>query len=97
MHREDGTGERFQGCRGSPRGHLLRVLEARRSFLAGDIEGAVSAYAELLDPRRARPAALLDLRRILQHLDQMAAADPEFGLARGSLRARLVELLMERD
>lgn len=72
---------------------LERLIEARRAFLAGDVEDAIGAYAKLLDPAKPHPSAILDVRRILTAFDQMAAADSEFGHARVGLRRRIAELL----
>ena len=71
------------------RERLLQLLDARRTFLAGDVERALGAYAKLLDPARPQPIILHDLRRILLRLEEMAAADPEFRLARHLVRMRL--------
>jgi hypothetical protein len=93
MHQENHIGPEDHGTGISARRRLVRLLEARRAFLAGDVEGAVGAYTGLIDPARPHPTAMLDLRGILLLLDRMGAADPEFRRARDPLRARLVGLL----
>jgi hypothetical protein len=79
--------------RRSARQRLQHLLEARRAYLRGDINGAIGVYASLLIPPFPHADARLDLRRILLQLDQMAASDPEFRRARERIRERLVDLL----
>lgn len=82
-----------RGSRIPARERLERLIEARRAFLAGDVEDAIGAYAKLLDPAKPHPTAILDVRRILIAFDQVAALDSEFGHARVGLRKRITELL----
>ncbi len=93
MMQEMNPGRSSAGRRIPAHERLLQLLDARRTFLAGDVEGALGVYAKLLDPVRPHPIILYDLRRILLLYEEMAAADPEFRLARRMLRMRLADLI----
>lgn len=84
---------RCGGTRIAAHERLERLIEARRAYLSGDVEGAIRAYAELVEPAAPHPSALLDLQRILSVFNQMAAADSEFQEGRGRLGMRLKKLL----
>lgn len=87
------AGNRWGRPRIAAHERLERLIEARRAYLSGDVERALGAYSELLQPTAPHPSALLDLQRILSLFEQMAAADSEFQQARGRIRQRLEDLL----